>query len=158
MFGLLPGKGSISSRAAALAVIGLALHALLAADPSPTWAGSPWAAPADVAASAEYRRQMARGDELAVQAVEARSMRFVQRQRWVPSGTLALRAVAAYERAAAARPDEAEPHYRAAEVLHAHFLESPSTSSEPVLRDRELPERALAHWQALPSARPGTRG
>jgi tetratricopeptide (TPR) repeat protein len=149
MFGALK-----SHRAALLAVIGLALPVLVAASPGLTWAGSPWAAPEDAAKDAEYRRQMARGDELAVQAVEARSMRFVQRQRWVPSGTLALRAVSAYERAAAARPDDPEPHYRAAEVLHAHFLESPSTSAEPVLTDRELPERALAHWQAFAERAP----
>jgi tetratricopeptide (TPR) repeat protein len=154
MFGLLPGRGSISSRAAALAVIGLALHVLLAADPGPAWAGSPWVAAVDVAANAEYQRQMARGDELAVQAVETRGMRLVQRQRWVSSDELAMRAVAAYAAAAAARPDQAEPHYRAAEVLHAHFLESPSTASDPVLRDRELPERALAHWQAFAERAP----
>jgi tetratricopeptide (TPR) repeat protein len=143
------GGGQVSHRAVALAVIAVAV--LVAGR---TWAGSPWAAPADAAAEAEFLRQMARGDDFAVQAMEARGMRFVQRQRWVPSGTLALRAVSAYERASAVRPDDPEPHYRAAEVLHAHFLESPSTSSDPVLSDRELPERALAHWQAFADLAP----
>lgn len=158
MFAALTSRGPrnrrTSRRAAALVAIALALPVAIAARPGPARAGSPWDAPADAAADAEYRRQMARGDELAVQAMEARSMRFVQRQRWVPSGTLALRAVEAYKRAAAARPDDPEPHYRAAEVLHAHFLESPSTSSEPVLRDRELAESALAHWQAFAERAP----
>jgi tetratricopeptide (TPR) repeat protein len=135
----------------ALGLIWVALHGLIAAPYG--WAGSPWAEQVETAADAEHRRQMARGDELAVQALDARGMRFAQRQRWVPSGTLALRAVAAYERAAAARPDAAEPHYRAAEVLHAHFLESASTS-EPVLRDREIAERALAHWEAFAQRAP----
>jgi tetratricopeptide (TPR) repeat protein len=132
--------------AVALGLLWVALHGLISAPPAR--AGSPWAEHSRTAADLEYQLQMARGDDLAVQAMEARGMRSVQRQRWVPWDTLALRAVAAYESAAEARPDAAEPHYRAAEVLHAHFLDSTSTS-EPVLRDRAVAERALAHWQAF---------
>jgi tetratricopeptide (TPR) repeat protein len=141
-------------RHTAAAALGLAcavLYGLVAAPPAR--AGSPWVEHSRAAADLEYRLQMARGDDLAVQSMEARGMRSVQRQRWVSWDTLALRAVAAYERAAAARPDAAEPHYRAAAVLHAHFLESASTS-EPVLRDREVAERALAHWQAFAERAP----
>jgi tetratricopeptide (TPR) repeat protein len=135
----------------ALGLVWVALHGLIAA--SPARAGSPWAEQSRTAGDLEYLVQMARGDDLAVQAMEARTMRSVQRQRWVPWDTLALRAVAAYESAAAARPDAAEPHYRAAEVLHTHFLDS-TTTSDPVLRDREVAERALAHWQAFAERAP----
>lgn len=107
---------------------------------------------AESAAEAEYRGLLASGDELAIHALEVRSMRMVRRRReWVPSSTLALRAVSVYERAAEVRPDAAEPHYRAAEVLRAHFLDAPP---EPVLEDRELAERALAHWRAFEERAP----
>jgi tetratricopeptide (TPR) repeat protein len=137
---------SLLRHTTALALACVVLHGLVAA--SPVNAGSPWAEHARTDADRAYRLHMARGDDFAVQSMEARGMRSVQRQRWVSWDRLALRAVAAYERAAEARPDAAEPHYRAAAVLHAHFLESASTS-EPVLRDREIPERALAHWRAF---------
>jgi tetratricopeptide (TPR) repeat protein len=136
---------------ATAAALCLVLHGLLAA--APARAGGLWAEQSRTDADREYQVQMARGDDLAVQSMEARGMRVVQRQRWVSWDTLALRAVAAYERAAAARPDAAEPHYRAAEVLHSQFLESAS-ASEPVLRDRAVAERALEHWEAFAARAP----
>ena len=141
---------SLLRHTTALALAGVVLHGLVATPPA---SGSPWAEHARTDADREYRLQMARGDDFALQSMEARGMRSVQRRRWVPWERLALRAVAAYERAAEARPDAAEPHYRAAEILHAHFLESASTS-EPVLRDRDVAERALAHWSAFAERAP----
>lgn len=140
------------SGAAALGLVWVVLQGLVAA--APARAGSPWAEHSRTAADLEYQVQMARGDDLAVQAMEARGMRSVQRRRWVPWHELAVRAVEAYELAAEARPDAAEPHYRAAEILHSSFLDSPSTTSEPVLPDRVVAERALAHWQAFAERAP----
>jgi tetratricopeptide (TPR) repeat protein len=137
--------------AAALGLVWVVLQGLVAA--APARAGSPWAEHSRTAADLEYQLQMARGDQRAVQAMEARGMRPVQGPD-KDSGELALEAVAAYELAAAARPDAAEPHYRAAEVLSSLFLGLPSTSLEAVLPDRKVAERALAHWQAFAERAP----
>jgi tetratricopeptide (TPR) repeat protein len=53
---------------------------------------------------------------------------------------LALRAASAYEDALAIRPDAAEAHYRAAEVLYAHFVSSVDHPSPEPTR------RAIDHW------------
>ncbi|HWN67473.1 MAG TPA: tetratricopeptide repeat protein [Haliangium sp.] len=152
------GSSRRLATAAALGLVWLVLHGLVAAAPARAGdadgASNLWAAHLRAAEDLEYQIQMARGDDLAVQAMESRGMRAVQRRRWVPSHELAVRAVEAYEAAAKARPDAAEPHHRAAEVLHAHFLDSPSTSADPVLTDRVIAERALAHWQAFAERAP----
>lgn len=85
-----------------------------------------------------YEKAMATGDSYALRAA-----------RWLdPTGmgmiaerqSLAARAVEAYEKAAKADPSKAEPHYRAAEVINAHFLS----------RDQDFAQAharlAIHHW------------
>ena len=126
---------------------------LVAAPALPLRAGNLWQPPAVTAADQAYERHMVRGDSYAIRAVEARSMRVIQKPgRWQPPELLALRAVDAYEEAAAARPEAAEPHYRAAEVLNAHFLEQIGAAA--VIGDRAIAERALGHWRAFEERAP----
>ena len=61
---------------------------------------------------------------------------------------LAREAVESYERAIAVDPERAEPHYRAAEVLYAHFIRD---SDAP---DREVCERAIEHWRRFEKLAP----
>jgi tetratricopeptide (TPR) repeat protein len=89
---------------------------------------------------ASYRALMAKGDQLVERAAEQVNLGETQSGR---ATQLALRAVEAYEKAAALRPKAAEPHYRAAEVLSAHFVDE----QEQLLGDLVKPaERAIAHW------------
>lgn len=62
------------------------------------------------------------------------------------------RAVEAYEKASHARPDAAEPHYRAAELIHTYVLERGINT--PVMRDRDWAMRALEHWQEFEALAP----
>lgn len=126
---------------------------LVAASALPLRASKLWQPPAATAADDAYERHMVRGDSYAIRAVEARSMRVIQKPgQWQPPDLLAQRAVDAYEAAAAARPDAAEPHYRAAEVINAHFLEQ--IDGAAVIGERALAERALGHWRAFEERAP----
>lgn len=64
------------------------------------------------------------------------------------SARLARRAVEAYERAIEIDPARAEPHYRAAEVLYAHFIRDESPP------DPEICERAITHWHRFEELQP----
>lgn len=120
------------------------------AEVAPAQADSLWEAlagpPAGHAGAAAYRRQMALGDHYTDEASQ------IDGRRWRSLRALALRAVEAYEKAAALRPEAGEPHYRAAEVLHAHFLERIGAGT--VLTERAIAERALAHWRAFEERAP----
>jgi tetratricopeptide (TPR) repeat protein len=82
-----------------------------------------------------YRQAMARGDHYALRAAEQETLGHGE-----PANSLALRAVDAYERAAASDARAVEPHYRAAEVLYLHFVEE---SDHP---HKHPTERAIRHW------------
>ncbi|WP_428265275.1 hypothetical protein [Haliangium sp.] len=140
--------------------------------PSPVAAGNLWGVgaeptgadqdpvPAEAAAEVAYRRELDKGDEYAVLALEARSMRRPPGLRARSPSTvhmtrLALAAVEAYENAAALRPQAAEPHLRAAQVLHEYFLSPRGVGvGYPLIRDRARAEQALAHWQSFEDRAP----
>ncbi len=133
------------------AAVGVALPSRAAADS--LWDPDEGAA-SNTEAAVEYRAQMKRGDEFAIKAAKLKAaaqgpiLRPSRRRRRgaLPRSfyTAVERAVSAYERAAKVRPDAAEPHYRAAEVLHAHILER--SSNTPTIADRDVAKRALRHW------------
>ncbi len=141
------------TRAVALA---LALATLLPATPAgagDTWAEVATSAAREVARRA-YDRAMLEGDQqldlaVAETAIASRRRRYVDR------------AVLAYEAAARARPDEAEPHFRAALALHAFFVDCDANAMDPaaLCRSNQLPaaqivERLLAHWKAFEDKAP----
>ena len=92
------------------------------------------------AGKSAYRAAMRRADSLAAHAAQQVNEGDDGRGK-----ALALRAVDAYEAAAAADPTQPEPHYRAAEVLHAHFIDI--RGMHQIMGDTRHPaERALRHW------------
>jgi tetratricopeptide (TPR) repeat protein len=120
-----------------------ALAALLAAAALPAAAGprTVWerAAGPDTG-EASYRALMAKGDQLVERAAEQVNLGETQAGR---ANNLALRAADAYEKAAALRPRAAEPHFRAAEVLYAHFVGDNDRLGGDLVKPAE---RAIAHW------------
>lgn len=97
---------------------------------------------------AQYRALMARGDQLVERAAEQVNLGETQGGR---ANGLALRAAEAYEKAAALRPKAAEPHYRAAEVLYAHFVDE----NDRLGGDQVKPaERAIRHWDRFAKLSP----
>jgi tetratricopeptide (TPR) repeat protein len=133
-----------TGRIAALALVAAAASVPAAAGPRSLW---------DRAAEpdkkqATYRAQMARGDQLVERAAEQVNL---GETRSGQANQLALRAAEAYEKAAALRPKAAEPHYRAAEVLSAHFIEEP----DHLIGDLVKPaQRAIAHWDRFEKLAP----
>jgi hypothetical protein len=111
-----------------------------AAAPSP-WQRATTSADAAQAARA-YDEAMLEGDDRVAQA--ANTVVYEQRKRLVRA------ALDAYDRAALARPDLAEPRWRAATVVNAFLLEceqdrAPLCGREPRASDAE---RAIAYWDA----------
>ncbi len=101
----------------------------------------------------EYRRAMAKADSYAIQAAEVKAERSMHVPRRVRAYLAIVdNAVRFYEKAAKLKPSAGEPHYRAAEVLHTHLLERPSTGT--TFRDRTDAERTLAHWNAFEKLAP----
>lgn len=137
-----------------LVALGLALATPRGVQARDLWQGSvPGKGKSGKARDVEYRRQMALGDKHAIDAAEVKASRLAGSPRQPRAyQTIVERAIAAYEAAAKARPDAAEPHYRAAEVIHEHLLESPANT--PMIQDRESAARALAHWQAFEKLAP----
>jgi tetratricopeptide (TPR) repeat protein len=88
-----------------------------------------------------YEDNMRLGDEFAVLAT-GDATRGADKRR------LVLRAVLAYENAAQARPEAAEPHYRAGLVIHSFFIECdrPTALCNPARSPQREVERMLAHW------------
>jgi tetratricopeptide (TPR) repeat protein len=66
---------------------------------------------------------------------------------------LVASAVRSYERAAEARPDAAEPHWRAANVLYGFYLDCDDPFAAPLCLgdtvDAKLYRRIIAHWDAF---------
>jgi len=132
-------------RVATLVVLGVLLAALSDAAAEPVF-GAPepddfdfsWDDQSDRAPS-DYDKAMAAGDAYATRAARWLDPRGVglmaERQ------SLAARAVDAYERAAKADPSKAEPHYRAAEVIYAHFLNGTDAPEQAHAR------LAIHHWK-----------
>jgi len=87
----------------------------------------------------EYDKAMALGDGYALRAarwLERGSGRLIAERQ-----STAARAVAAYQKAAKAEPAEAEPHFRAAEVINAHFLKGGRAFAQAQAR------LAIHHWK-----------
>ena len=97
---------------------------------------------------AQYRALMARGDQLVERAAEQVNLGETQGGR---ANGLALRAAEAYEKAAALKPKAAEPRYRAAEVLYAHFVDENDHLGGDQLKPAE---RAIAHWDGFQKLAP----
>ena len=124
----------------ALAAIALAAGAAAAAPPT-VWDEATETADAELARRS-YDEAMLAGDDRVALAVAAdvREMR----------GRLVEAALASYETAARARPDQAEPHWRAAAVVDAFYLECANvrgTLCGPRLSVAHA-ERAIRYWQA----------
>jgi len=88
-----------------------------------------------------YEENMRLGDEYAIVAASD-STRAADRRR------LALRAVLAFENAARALPDAAEPHFRAGLTLATFFIdcERPTALCNPGRMLRREAEQVIAHW------------
>lgn len=129
--------------AAAIAIAAvLSATAAAAAAPAPTIWEEATESPDAAAARTAYDAQMLAGDDLIAIAVAS--------DRLDERGRLVQAALSAYEAAAIARPDLAEPHWRAALVLHTFYNEcamdrAPLCVGGP--RKREA-ERLIAHWDA----------
>jgi tetratricopeptide (TPR) repeat protein len=121
----------------------LALLVLLVA--APAQAGSTWSSDdTETAARADdYARAMSDGDEAALLAT-SESISPSRQKKFV------MQAVKDYERAAKARPDLAEPHWRAANVLYGFFIDCDPTALclPPDSVDPALFHRVIAHWDA----------
>ena len=130
--------------AVALAV--LAAAASLPADAGPRTVWERAAGPD--ASEASYRVLMAKGDQLVERAAEQVNLGETMHGR---ANGLALRAADAYQKAARLRPNAAEPHFRAAEVLYAHFVDD----IDHVGGDSIKPaERAVASWDRFEKLAP----
>ncbi|MCG8418500.1 MAG: tetratricopeptide repeat protein [Proteobacteria bacterium] len=143
----------------AVLVIAVAVGVSVVTVPASTTADTLWQLPEDRPGSqrqskaSEYRSYMTRADDHAIQAMEVKIARTLRKPRRPRSyHALVEEAVRLYELAAEVKPDQAEPHYRAAEVLHTHVLSQPSGG--PTIRDRSQAERALAHWNAFEKLAP----
>jgi tetratricopeptide (TPR) repeat protein len=136
----------------------LALATVLLATALPVWAahaGSTWstgASDAEQAAKADdYDKAMSDGDDAALLAASESSNSERMKK-------LVLAAATDYERAAAARPDLAEPHWRAANVLYGFFLDcdhdamwgaSLCQNDDAGVLDKKLVRRIIRHWDAI---------
>lgn len=101
-------------------------------------------------AEREYDRAMLDGDTNLDLAV-AENVKPAKREKYLN------RAIAAYELAAAARPDAAEPHFRAAAALHAFYVDC--RIDDAPLCTRALPakavlDRLLRHWDTFEAKAP----
>ncbi len=130
---------------ASLAALAAAAVALPAdAGPRTLWEVAAGPAGSD----ASYRSFMAKGDQLVERAAEQVNLGEGSRTRVNP---LPLRAAEAYEKAAQLRPKAAEPHYRAAEVLYAHFVDDVEHIGGDAIKPAE---RAIAHWDKFEKLAP----
>lgn len=104
-------------------------------------------------AEREYDRAMLDGDtnlDLAVaeSEIEPRRKQYLER------------ALAAYEQASRARPEAAEPHFRAASALHAFYVDCDPLQTAALCRRPPHPpplataERLIRHWDAFEAKAP----
>jgi tetratricopeptide (TPR) repeat protein len=106
-------------------------------------------------AERDYDAKMLEGDnnlDFAVAEVQVAS----RRKRYVDA------AISAYEGAARARPEKAEPHFRAAAALHAFYIECNTaegaalcraTGANPIVQQRVM-ERIIRHWDQFEAKAP----
>jgi tetratricopeptide (TPR) repeat protein len=113
--------------------------------------GTLWARASRGPAGRTYRaamlvgdRQSRRASELAIEAERNGAAREFRGE----VQAAVLRAVEAYEKAVKAEPRAGEPHYRAAEVLWAHFVDNEKHPTAAPTR------RAIAHWVEFERLRP----
>jgi tetratricopeptide (TPR) repeat protein len=100
-------------------------------------------------ARASYDREMATGNEYAIEAANMGASSY-------GLGRLVMRAFRAYENASLARPDAAEPHYLAGMVLYAFF--NCGANPNPICRngnqDATIAARIADHWTAFEKLAP----
>jgi len=100
---------------------------------------------------AEYDKAMSDGDQAAILAAGGATSPKRLKQ-------LVLAAARSYERAAEARPDQAEPHWRAANVLYGFFVDCDPAPGVPLCIgdtvDKKLYHRILGHWDAFETNAP----
>ena len=105
-----------------------------------------WAPESDPSA---FDIAMARGDRHAIRAAEL--MTIASRNPGPSQSRQARYAAVAYAEAAKLEPDNPEPHYRAAEILHAHLL----ANRHGNFLDEALARRAIHHWDEFDRLAPG---
>jgi tetratricopeptide (TPR) repeat protein len=142
----------------------LALAAALLAPPAPAHAEDFWTElarnPDTEVTDRDYERALFDGDTN-LEMAAAETMVSSKRKKYLD------RAIAAYELAAAARPDAAEPHFRAASALRAFYIECETMQAAALCRPhgagrtqlRALPpkavtDRLLRHWDAFEAKAP----
>lgn len=125
--------------ALAAALVGGLAASVHADPPAGFWAQAAESAD-DELARLGYDEAMLAGDDHSVSAASERVLS--TRRRLVEKAALA------YEAAARARPDAAEPHFRAAAVLNAFYLECNRDESPlcGLSLDRAVAQRVIAHW------------
>ncbi|MCE9573566.1 MAG: tetratricopeptide repeat protein [Deltaproteobacteria bacterium] len=130
------------------AAIALTLTLAAPAQASGFWERSDEDPDAEVA-RVNYEREMELGNEYAIQAANRGASS-------LGLGKLVMRAFRAYENAALARPDAAEPHYLAGLVLWSFF--NCGASANPICRngnqDPSIAERIATHWTAFEKLAP----
>jgi len=106
--------------------------------------------PADEAVEAspdDYQLALDEGDEAAMLAAsESASPATIKK--------LVNLAARAYERAAKARPDAAEPHWRAGAVLFGFFVDCDPRGALCQKEDAKIHRRILGHWRAFEDKAP----
>jgi len=126
------------------------LAAVIVAAPAAALAGSNVWSRALESSDAElarrtYEENMEKGDEYAMRASSTATSSSAKRE-------LVRRAMMAYELAVQARPDQAEPHFRAGNLLHAAAIDCNvrTTMCQPgPHKDPGEMRRVLAHWDAF---------
>jgi tetratricopeptide (TPR) repeat protein len=118
---------------------------------APAQAGSTWQSDEDAdieARTDDYEKAMSDGDKAAMLAASESSS--VTRMK-----KLILAAVREYELAAAARPDLAEPHWRAANTLYGFFFDCEGgLLCQADKMDPATTRRLIKHWDAVEAIDP----
>lgn len=129
-----------------------AILAVVLVAAAPAGAGEMWADDArdDAAVAEGYAAAIEEGDKAAILAASGASNPATRKK-------LALRAVRAYERAAAADETAAEPHWRAANVLFGFFVDCEPNVLNPLCvgyGDPRILRSVVAHWHAFEDKAP----
>lgn len=131
----------------------LALAAASPAARASVWDQAILAEPSDEDVEAQYDEMMDDGDQ-ATRLVAGQSM---SKSRALDLVMLAARS---YEKAAALRPDRAEPHWRAAMVLYTMMIDCPSPAQNTILcdsrssMDARVAKRVIEHWDEVERLEP----
>jgi len=141
----------VTRRAALVVVVAAAVAApaTAAARPGDLWAEASRSDEQEVA-HREYDRAMLEGDQN-VDMATAETALASRRRKYVE------RALLAYEAASRARPDAAEPHFRAATVMQAFYVSCDRRESSALCRSPATPSqvaRLLEHYDAFEALSP----